>query len=577
MRSSALLLLGVLPLAAGCGNRDRSHETTRASLAEPGSEAAALPPAPPSLPSGLDTAERARFYHQPIGTETLPLALLRALDSSVTHRRFFDGLARFGMLRDPDPANTEQLPVGMSLQPADEQHPLAMVGVTCSACHVREIRLGAAAIRIDGAPSTFDVHALFSEALASVRATLESPRAALEFIARFRRESNGKDLSRINAAVLSLTCPGCDEAEIDRRVGDQIAWLAPRPPRPELQSRMARSPEGQEALARSRRSLRDRLFVLKAYFVHLQRIADRPAASAPGPGRCDPLAGARDLLAPDAARSPLEAISDIPALWGSATTAWVGRAGDTAPPLARDLAVVLGSGAAWDRNTFASTVRASEIAGAERLAEKIASPAWPEDVLGKIDERRAERGEALFEKHCARCHAGSSAAARGDDKRDDSAGTDPLRAALLGRKIGDRPLSDLLGEALGRLEARAGAARSPGGGAVGWPTRGRYLARPLTGAWATAPYLHNGSVPTLFDLLQPAARRPRTFVVGGREYDPVKLGLAVAAREQAGAERAPAGFTYDTSQPGNSNAGHEFGTRLPDTDKRDLLEYLKRL
>jgi len=574
MTPRTLLLFSTLPFAVGCGNKGESHRTTGTPMAAARPERAPLPPAPPSLQSGLSAAERARFYHQPIGTETLPLALLRALDSSVTHRPFLDGLDRFGMLNDPDPTNTEQLPVGMSLQPADEQHPLAMVGLTCSACHVGELRRGGKVVRVDGAPGGFDVHGFFSEALASVRATLESPQAALEFIGRFRDEAHVKDIAQLNAAVLSVTCPGCDEAEVDRRMGDQIAWLAPRLPRPEMQSEIARSPQGQEAFAKARRSLRDRFFVLKAYFVHLERIADRPAASPPGPGRCDALAGARDLLATDGARSPLDAISDIPALWGDAKPGWVGRAGDIAPPLARDLAVALGSGAAWDPNTFASTVRPREIAGAEQLAEKIASPAWPEDLLGKIEKPRAEHGKAVFEKGCASCHGGS-AAARGVAK---SAGTDPVRAALLGRKVGDRPLSEALGDALGKLEDKTGEATSSDGGAVGWRTTGRYVARPLTGVWATAPYLHNGSVPSLRDLLQPAARRPKTFVVGSREYDPATLGLAATAPGEVRAQvSAPAPFTFDTVKEGNSNAGHEFGTDLADTDKRDLLEYLKTL
>ncbi len=576
MTPRTLLLFTTLPLAVGCESKGESHQTTGTPMAAVRPERAPLPPAPPSLQSGLDATERARLYHQPIGTETLPLALLRALDSSVTHRPFFDGLDRFGMLHDPDPANTEQLPIGMSLQPADEQHPLAMVGLTCSACHIGEIRRGGKAVRIDGAPSGFDVHAFFSEALASVRATLESPEAALAFMARFRDEAHVTDLAQLNTAVLSVTCPGCDQAEVDRRMGDQIAWLAPRSPRPEMQSAMARTPQGQEALAKARRSFRDRFFVLKAYFVHLERIADRPAASAPGPGRCDALAGARDLLATDGARSPLDAISDIPALWGDAKTGWLGRAGDTAPPLERDLAVALGIGAAWAPTTFASTVRPREIAGAEQLAEKIASPAWPEDLLGKIEKSRAEHGKALFEKGCTSCHGGTAAAHRVAK----SAGTDPVRAALLGRKVGDRPLSEALGDVLGKIEDKTGEATSSEGGAVGWRTTGRYVARPLTGVWATAPYLHNGSVPSLLDLLQPAARRPKTFVVGSREYDPAKLGLAATApgevRAQASAS-APAPFTFDTMKEGNSNAGHEFGTDLADTDKRDLLEYLKTL
>jgi cytochrome c553 len=76
-----------------------------------------------------------------------------------------------------------------------------------------------------------------------------------------------------------------------------------------------------------------------------------------------------------------------------------------------------------------------------------------------------------------------------------------------------------------------------------------YKPRPLAGMWATAPFLHNGSVPTVYDLLSPVAERPKTFRVGSREYDPVKLGL----------KQPDSGFwVYDTSLEGNHNTGHEF-------------------
>ncbi len=96
-----------------------------------------------------------------------------------------------------------------------------------------------------------------------------------------------------------------------------------------------------------------------------------------------------------------------------------------------------------------------------------------------------------------------------------------------------------------------------------------YKARPLDGIWATAPYLHNGSVPTLWDLLLPAAQRPGTFHVGSRELDPVKVGF----------DSSPAAntFLFDTNAQGNSNAGHEWGTSLTDADRAALVEYLKSL
>ena len=107
-----------------------------------------------------------------------------------------------------------------------------------------------------------------------------------------------------------------------------------------------------------------------------------------------------------------------------------------------------------------------------------------------------------------------------------------------------------------------------------WRATGQYLARPLAGAWATGPYLHNGSVPTLYDLLHPELR-PAKFVVGNREFDPAKIGYRGDLDVHG-----PNFWVFDTSQPGNSNIGHSgeaFGTTLPEDQKAALLEYLKKL
>jgi hypothetical protein len=79
-----------------------------------------------------------------------------------------------------------------------------------------------------------------------------------------------------------------------------------------------------------------------------------------------------------------------------------------------------------------------------------------------------------------------------------------------------------------------------------------YKPRPLAGIWASPPFLHNGSVPTIYDLLSPVADRPKTFRVGSREFDTVKLGLAVVD--------APY-WVFDTEHDGNHNTGHEFSAR----------------
>jgi hypothetical protein len=99
-----------------------------------------------------------------------------------------------------------------------------------------------------------------------------------------------------------------------------------------------------------------------------------------------------------------------------------------------------------------------------------------------------------------------------------------------------------------------------------------YTAVPLDGVWLTAPYLHNGSVPTLADLLEPIPARPTKFWRGYDVYDPVRVGFVTA-----GPEAARIGTSLDVSLPGNSNAGHTYGTDLAPDEKRALLEYLKTL
>ena len=105
------------------------------------------------------------------------------------------------------------------------------------------------------------------------------------------------------------------------------------------------------------------------------------------------------------------------------------------------------------------------------------------------------------------------------------------------------------------------------------PRTAPYAARVLEGIWAAAPYLHNGSVPTLADLLTPAEQRPASFAVGN-EYDPVRVGLARTQSRSA--------FVLHTTgcgdrNSGNSRCGHDYGTRLSPEDKQALLEFLKRL
>ena len=127
---------------------------------------------------------------------------------------------------------------------------------------------------------------------------------------------------------------------------------------------------------------------------------------------------------------------------------------------------------------------------------------------------------------------------------------------------------------------------------------GGYKARPLNGIWATAPFLHNGSVPSLMDLLSPPEERPALVQLGNIEFDPVKVGIKQNEdlQKQAGEKYSRKGFfILDSSVPGNSNRGHEFsnawdnyknwdqqqkgviGPEFTLDERLALIEYLKTL
>ena len=190
---------------------------------------------------------------------------------------------------------------------------------------------------------------------------------------------------------------------------------------------------------------------------------------------------------------------------------------------------------------------------------------WLADYLGNlpapaypfpIDAALAAQGKTLFDANCAACHA---SARTGTVVPLEEIGTDRgridtwnERAAVEANKV----VKDMGIERVGLVEA---------------PLTG-YVAQFLDGIWLRAPYLHNGSVPTLADLLRPPAERPQTFWRGYDVYDPAQVGFIVQ-----GAAAQQAGTAFDTRLRGNGNGGHAFGTALPDGDKTALLEYLKTL
>ncbi|MGY8684388.1 cytochrome c [Bradyrhizobium sp. UFLA05-153] len=114
-----------------------------------------------------------------------------------------------------------------------------------------------------------------------------------------------------------------------------------------------------------------------------------------------------------------------------------------------------------------------------------------------------------------------------------------------------------------------------------------YKARPLNGVWATAPFLHNGSVPTIYDLLSPVAERPKAFLLGDPSFDPVRVGIVTRTVDPKGRTYDSQGyFILDTSGRANRNTGHEFsndkhdgviGPALSPEERNAIIEFLKSI
>ena len=210
----------------------------------------------------------------------------------------------------------------------------------------------------------------------------------------------------------------------------------------------------------------------------------------------------------------------------------------------------------------------ADSAEARRIDEKMVDLiAWirtlePPAYPFPIDAGLAARGKVIFEKTCSECHG-----SYGDDAEYpnyvvdlDVVGTDSLLAYTYRRYP---EYSDWYN--------RSWFAQGPNGAQLR-PNWG-YVAPPLDGVWATAPYLHNGSVPTIDDLLN-SPQRPgywkRSF--DNADYDPAKLGWRYTV-EPSKTDNT----TYATSLPGYGNGGHTFGDKLSGEERKAVLEYLKGL
>lgn len=540
-------------------------------------------------------ADRQLYYFTPQGTQVKGLRYqwFTALEQpfSATPFALQSNLGRFGFLFEQPAAeaNSGRLPVGFTqhFNPGDGQRYL---DITCAACHTGELRYRGTAVRIDGGTAQ---HVLPSS------------------VPTLRGGSFGQALVASLAATTYLP------------------WKFDRFARKVLGNSY---PKGKEEL---QAALKQSLFAFVRAAWNDTHRGLYPVEE--GPGRTDAFgrianAAFGDAITPDNYRAG-NAPVDYPQLWDIWKFDWVQWNGSAQQPMARNIGESLGVGATLSYfdadgqprmglDRYPSSVRVKDLHLIEETLQRLRPPAWPEDVFGPVDLPLAAQGRALFTQNCAHCHEprGREANGRLELKLTlwptAQIGTDPTAAdniathrfdlsalawtpeELRALDVHPKPAKiDLhsVSVAMGlawvtafveqRAYADAGIPAEQQGHMngfdlpIGVREEAAYKARPLAGVWATPPFLHNGSVPNLYQLLSPQDERAVTFYRGTFEYDPRHLGYQTGA--------FTGGFRFDTRIPGNRNGGHEFrdgpqgsgviGRLLQPQERWALLEYLKVL
>jgi hypothetical protein len=511
---------------------------------------------------GWDYGTAQAWYHIDQGTAFFPYDWFVALEQAEGHERFAapGNMQRFGFLSNPPHPqfNPDGLPIGFSRtelrldQGALQCWQGDWVGLTCAGCHTGQVNYHGTSLLIEGGPAQNDIETFRTQLAQAFAANATSPDKAQRFVGRILARQ--PDLSPA-AVQAGLQCFGRASA--------------------------ARARFEQEALA----------------------AADEPPSAA-GPARLDALGRGGNFLFAETISilgnyKPTTAPVSFPGLWDTPYFDWVLYNNSVHQPLARSVVEALGVGAPIDLSTLNApvlrhNVQMDNLVDTQLWLQDLRSPKWPEAVLGEIDQDLAARGGEIYEANCAGCHQvidraerDASCASRTEftipSYPIEAIGTDPRQAVnfatrqvTLGQQ--SQPLGawvklvtdKVVGQYTADPKNAARAELINCGAANDFQVIEEYRARPLNGFWATAPYLHNGSVPDMVELLKPAAQRPATFYVGNWEFDPEHLGFEWSSP-------FPNAFLFDTSGTGNSNAGHEFGTQLSAEDQRALIEYLKTL
>lgn len=524
------------------------------------------------LDQGWNAELRDLFYFTPQGSRLMPASWFLALEVKDGTQLFSsrENLSRYGFIyaEGTSRLNPHQLPIGFALDKQAIPEGGVSVGLTCAACHTADVTVQGKRVRVDGGPANLDFDTFFSDLASAVHRTSYDPAAFQRFAARLipERTSARIDTLRTQFAKFQTLMSG-------------------------------------EAVIR------------------------RPAHPS-GFGRVDALTQIINSLAVVAQKDPLNVVApnaptSYPHLWLTPQLEFVQWNPIASSPIGRNGGEVLGvfgtsrlHGA--EPRRYESSLLIRELGLLEKWVDMLKPPKWNESVFGAINRDLAGQGKVLYEKHCVSCHTVEPYRMTDPAKNQfgkrfieigrvdyRKVGTDPLYVqALLERTVRTNaatraanggqeivPALQFFLNAVGPVIERAmNEAQIPPAERLdlsGYrfrppvrpgekpqpyvpPSFADLKAGPLAGIWATGPFLHNGSVPTIDDLLKPASQRPAEFSTGFRELDRDRLGFISTP--------APGRHKLNTKLPGNGNQGHEYPRQpLTPEERNALIEYLKSL
>lgn len=483
------------------------------------------------------------FLHGSTGTELMPLPVLQVLPELFPDHfqpggtEAGDWIDQFGFVRAESGSGPEDdLPVGMSVAKfrpkSGSPSPVPFVGFNCAMCHVGRLR-GA-----DGGPGTVVVGmanpaldlVAFGDAVRS--SILDEQRLSLSTV-RAANERHGRKL------------PLADQALIE-------VWLRA-----------------------TRKALREDLVLHGTPFggKDLRDSALMPS----GPGRNQPMKETVRFLLKQTPE-PAGGASKIPCLYEQRRRQWAQFDGSLGEPNTRNSLAALGVGATLENLKIPAILHT--IQQASVYLRDLKAPRYEAvfpAAAAQLDAEGVRRGAVVYQQQCASCHGspGKEAGSWENGERTgkvipiEEVGTDPSRVRFRFYPVIAQTIYDFFPPGH-PLKPKREQLRPNPGDPVG------LIASPLEGLFSRAPYFHNGSVPTLAQVIQ-LEPRPAVFYRGSNLYDPAQAGLAAGPAGDAANY-----FAYRTSDPGNSNKGHDYPWvhRGPGWDEqalKDLLEYLKTL